>query len=213
MSLFLQRNIPQGGELGIWHIEEPSSFFFHQLVLTPSELAQVEQIKGDGRRLEWLATRYLLHIMSGRAMRGACLKDEFGKPYLEQSPYHISISHSTGMAAVIAAPFLVGIDIQKLVTKIERIAHKFMRPQEMESLEDTTRLEHLHVYWGAKEALYKAYGRKALDFREHILVSPFVYDLHVGKCEGMLKKDNFQIYFDIYYEKIMDYMLVYVLKG
>ncbi len=212
MSLFLQKNIPQGGEIGIWHIEEPVSFFFHQLVLTSSELAQIEQIKGEGRRIEWLATRYLLHTMSGRVMRGACLKDEFGKPYLEQSPYHISISHSTGMAAVIAAPFLVGIDIQKLVSKIERIAHKFMRPEEMESLEDTTRLEHLHVYWGAKEALYKAYGRKSLDFKEHILVSPFVYDLKLGKCKGVVKKDDFCAQFDIHYEKIMDYILVYALE-
>ncbi len=212
MSLFLQKNIPQGGELGIWHIEEPSSYFFHQLQLTPAELAQVEQIKGEGRRTEWLATRYLLHKMSGRAMRGACLKDEFGKPYLAQSPYHISISHSKDMAAVIAAPFLVGIDIQKLVEKIEYIAHKFMCPQEMESLKDTNRLEHLHVYWGAKEALYKAHGKKALDFRDHILVSPFVYNLNLGKCEGVIKKDNFHTHFDIYYEKITDYILVYALE-
>ena len=151
--------------------------------------------------------------MSGRKKRGACIKDEHGKPYLENSLFEISISHSRDLAAVIAAPQAVGIDIQKIVSKIERIAHKFMREEEMASLQEETRLEHLHVYWGAKEALYKAYGRRQLDFKEHIFINPFEYDVTNGRCSGYTEKENEHIPFQLQYELVgQDYMLVYAVE-
>jgi len=179
-----------------------------QLKLTPKEEKLLSKTKGH-RRLEWLASRWLLHTMSGREIRGACLKDEFGKPYLENSFYDISISHSRQLVSVMAAPQAVGIDIQKLVGKIESIAHKFLRPEEMESLSKSERLEHLHVYWGAKEALYKAYGRKQLDFKQHISIEPFEYNLRTGKCFGTVQKDDYFAEFELRYEQIGDYILVY----
>ncbi|MEL6717908.1 MAG: 4'-phosphopantetheinyl transferase superfamily protein [Bacteroidota bacterium] len=212
MPLYTHQSINPRGEYAIWKIEESEDFFRTQLHLSPSELEQVNRIKGEGRRLEWLASRYLIHLMSGREQRGILLKDEFGKPHLEDSSFHISISHSNKMAAAIAAPFLVGIDLQKIVGKIERIAHKYMRPSEMESLKESTRLEHLHVYWGAKEALYKAYGRKKLDFRTHILIEPFEYNLSQAKATGTVKKGDFLQSFDLQYELMNDFILVYALE-
>ena len=211
MPILFHRYLHPEGELGLWRIEEPEDFFLEQLQLSTKEAAYIQEIKGH-RRLEWLAGRLLLHKMSGRDFRGACLKDEFGKPYLEGSLYDISLSHSREMASVLAAPRNVGVDIQKLVPKIERIAHKFMRPAESESLEANTRLEHLHVYWGAKECLYKAYGRKELDFREHIFIEPFVYDLEKGRCTGRVEKGKHVSWYQLYYEKIEDFMLVYALE-
>jgi len=196
------------GELGIWKIDEDTAFFESKLDMQEKEQQLVVELKGH-RRTEWLASRFLLHLMSGRDERAACLKDEFGKPYLEDSFYHISMSHSREMTAVIAAPRLVGVDIQKLVGKIENIAHKFMRDEELQSLKTESRLEHLHVYWGAKEALYKAYGRKSLDFRTHIFVEPFDYDLSGGQCSGRVVKDDFDKKFEIHYRRIDDFILVY----
>jgi len=211
MPLFLHKSLPKKGELGLWKIVEEEAFFLEQLDLSTEEEAQINTIKGRGR-LEWLASRWLLHIMSGRVRRGVCLKDEFGKPYLEGSSFQISISHSWGIAAVMAAPYAIGLDIQKFVPKISRIAHKFMRVEETESLEEATRLEHLHIYWGAKEALYKAYGRKKLDFQGHIHISPFAFDLEKGTCQGLTHKLDYKKKFDIFYEKIGDYYLVYALE-
>lgn len=214
MPLSLQQKFPnKPGEFAIWNIEESEEFFRIQMELAPIEEEQVNRIKGEGRRLEWLASRYLIHLMSGRKKRGIILKDEFGKPHLEDSDFHIAISHSNGKAAAIAAPYLVGIDLQKLVGKIERIAHKYMREKEMESLKSATRLEHLHIYWGAKEALYKAYGRKELDFRQHLFVTPFDYDLSIGKATGKVKKGSFDVSFDLFYQLIDDFMLVYALES
>ena len=211
MPLLSHESIAPVGELGIWEITETEDFFIEKLDLFPTEKEYIATLKGR-RKLEWLAGRYLLHYMSGRAIRGACIKDEFGKPYLEDSPYQISISHSRELASVIAAPFSIGIDIQKLVGKIERIAHKFMRDNEMESLEEGTRLEHLHVYWGAKEALYKAYGRRELDFKKHIHIEPFAYDLESGFCSGQVLKGDFKARYQIWYERRGDFILVWAIE-
>lgn len=211
MPLLSHESITPVGELGIWEITEPEDYFIKELELFPTEKEYIATLKGR-RKLEWLAGRYLLHYMSGRAIRGACIKDEFGKPFLKDSQFQISISHSRELASVIAAPFSVGIDIQKLVGKIERIAHKFMRENEMESLEARTRLEHLHVYWGAKEALYKAYGRRQLDFKKHIHIEPFSYDLDNGFCSGQVLKGDFKARYQIWYERRGDFILVWAIE-
>ncbi len=211
MPLFLHRHIDAAAEIGIWKIEEDENFFLQQLHLSIQEVDYLEQLKGR-RGLEWLASRWLIHYMSGRAERGAIYKDEFGKPYIENSTHQISLSHSGDLAAVIAAPFCVGIDIQRIVPKITRIAHKFMREEETNSLKEVTKIEHLHVYWGAKEALYKAYGRKQLDFKEHIFVKPFVYHVTNGQTTAYVNKGDYIAHFEVFYERLDDYILVYALE-
>jgi phosphopantetheinyl transferase len=198
------------GELGIWALEEEESFFLERLDLFPEERAQISQMKGR-RRLEWMAGRYLLHYMSGREIRGACLKDEYGKPHLENSPFQISISHSHKRIAVLAAPGAAGVDIQFFVEKIERIAYRFMREEESESLQPGSRLEHLHAYWGAKEALYKAYGRRQLDFLSNLCITPFEFSALGGQTTGWIQKDQFRQNFEIYYQLQGDYILVWAL--
>jgi len=208
VALIFHKNLDSAGEIGLWKIEEDEKFFVEQMDLLPKEEQLLLHIKGH-RRLEWLASRWLLHLMSGRQKRGACLKDEFGKPYLENSFYDISISHSREYVTVMAAPHAVGIDIQKMVSKIESIVPKFLSQKEQGTLKEANRLEHLHVYWGAKEALYKAYGRKKLDFKQHILIEPFNFNLRIGHAKGRVHKDEFDAQFEIRYEQIGDYILVY----
>ncbi len=212
MGLLHHRHLSPEGELGIWKIEEPESFFLEKLDLLPAELAQIAGMKGH-RRVEWLAGRYLLHYMSGRKIRGACLKDEYGKPYLEDSPYQISISHSNGWVAIIAAPAAVGVDVQLVVEKIERIAYKFMREEEMAALSAEYRLENLHVYWGAKEALYKAYGRREIDFIEHLHIQPFNFSPTGGQTTGRIVKDRLDWGFEVEYEMWEGYVLVWAIEG
>ncbi|MFK7981788.1 MAG: 4'-phosphopantetheinyl transferase superfamily protein [Saprospiraceae bacterium] len=211
MPLIYHKNLPKGGELGFWQIEETETYFLDRLELFPSEIHQLSKIKGR-LRLEWLASRWLLHTMSGRTLRGACLKDEYGKPYLTDSNFNISISHSWNIVAIMAAPYDIGVDIQREVEKIARIERKFIRPVEKESLRKDTKIPHLHIYWGAKEALYKAYGRKQLGFVRHIHVDPFVYDLSVGQATAAIHKAAYHAYFDVFYEKIAECYMVYVIE-
>jgi phosphopantetheinyl transferase len=210
MAFFYQHIINSDAELAIWRIEESEEWFQKQLILSDLELRQLENIKGY-RRLEWLAVRYLTGQLLG-GQSGAMLKDEFGKPHLLHVPLQMSVSHSNGLAATILAKTLTGIDIQKIVPKIERIAHRLLREEERAVLQPETRVEHLHVYWGAKECLYKAYGRRELDFRTHVLIEPFDFDLQNGCCTGWVIKDNFDAKFDIHYQKMNDFLLVYALE-
>jgi len=211
MPLKIKKATLPKGEIGIWDISESEVFFRSLLDLSEEEFVFINKIKGR-RKLEWLASRYLLHYMSGREERGMCLKDEFGKPYLKDSDHKISLSHSWNYAAVIASPHNVGIDIQRKVDKIKRIAHKFMSDQEFESIDNILQIEHLHVFWGAKEAIFKAYGRKELAFKEHIQIYAFKYDPLGGKFEAKLKKDEIQMNFQGAYEIMDDHFLVYVIE-
>lgn len=207
--LLLHEYIEPEGELGLWRIEEPEEWFLERLSLAPAEQQQLGAIRGGRRRQEWLAVRQLVHHMSGRDQRGAFVKDEFGKPHLEGASWQISISHSHDLAAAIAAPQPVGIDIQFLVPKIERIAHRFMSKEEYESLQPDCRLEQLHIYWGAKESLYKAYGRRQLDFCTHILVEPFTFSRRGGECYGEILRPDFHAAYTLHYQLIDNYVLVY----
>jgi phosphopantetheinyl transferase len=213
LPLFLHQQLPEGGEYAIWDITESEAYFRARLSLANLERQELERIKGEGKRIEWLSSRYLLHLMSGRTERGSLVKDEFGKPHLLQSSHQISLSHSNGRCAVIAAPYAIGIDIQKMVPKIERIAHKFMRPAEMDSLVPKTRLQQLHIYWGAKEALYKAYGRKELDFRKHIKIAPVHSVAERGITTAIVEKQDYCKDFFVKYAQLADYILVMVAES
>ena len=210
MALWLEKKWEHGHQWAIWKIEEDEAYFFDRLVLHESEAAELAKIKGR-RRLEWLASRYLVHLMVSDEPewdRIPLLKDEFGKPHLNDHELHVSFSHSFDFVAVILGKMSVGIDIQKFVPKITAIARKFMREDEAASLVDESRLEHLHIYWGAKEALYKCYGRKQLDFRQHILIEPFDYQ-EVGKTIGAVTKEIFHQKYIVVFEKMENYFLVY----
>jgi 4'-phosphopantetheinyl transferase len=208
MPLFLQKQLIPEGLLGIWMINEGEEYFRELMPLRELEEEQMQKIRGK-RRVEWLAGRWMLHVLSGRKVRGECLKDDCGKPYLKDSTYHISISHSRDLAAVIGSPLSVGIDIQAFVPKIERLAPKFVRQDEEDFLQPSTRLEQLHVIWGAKEVLYTAFGRRKLDFREHLILQPFHFSPPFGKLKGSIRKEDINMDFELVYELFEDYFLVY----
>lgn len=210
MPLWEERKLFDRTELSIWKVDEPEEFFFERLQLADVEQQELERLRGR-RRLEWLASRYLVHdLLSGESewARIPLVKDEHGKPHLHGTPLHLSFSHSHEWAAVIVAEVPVGIDIQVFVPKIGRLAPKFMRQEESASLQPDTHLEHLHFYWCAKEALYKSYGRRELEWREHILVEPFDYQ-EITTSKGQVCKDGFCEESKLFFEKHQAFFLTY----
>ncbi len=194
--------------LGIWQNNEPVAFFEEKIDLYPAELHEIAGLK-DRKRLEWFSSRYILHLMSEREVRGACLKDEYGKPYLENSEYHISMSHSHELTAVIASTALVGVDIQYKVEKITRITGRVLSESELDDLQKIYSLDAIHVYWGAKEAMYKIYGRKEIDFRKELFVDSF--DIQNGwvRTTGKIIKNGIKTECMICAQVLEDYVLVY----
>lgn len=200
MALMHLDSIAADIHLAFWKIEEPEEWFLQQLALSPLEQAEHVKIVAAGRRMEWLAARHLVRVLAWNVGEPYIFqKDGYGKPYLLNSGKHISISHSHGVCAAMIAPVPCGIDVQKIVGKIERLAPRFLSETEMACISTDHKLLHLHLFWGAKESLYKAYGRKELDFREHIPIAPFIPNPAGGTCSGRVCKDDFEADFDIRY--------------
>ena len=199
-------------QLGIWQISEPESYFLEAMGLSIEENLELNRMQGQ-RRLHWLASRIIFKSFDVGDDRYKIIKDNYGKPYLINTIGHISISHSHDHAAAIFSKSRpVGIDIQKMVDKIERIAPKFMSEHEMNELDSANKLEALHIYWSAKESLYKAYGRKKVDFRNHIRINSFEFVKEGSTISGYLNKPDYAARYNIHYKKYKDYILVHAFE-
>lgn len=208
MSLIYQSDLHNNGIYGIWHVEEDDSFFMSKMSLFPIEELELSLLKSR-KRTEWLTSRYLLHILSKREIRGACLKDEYGKPYLEHSENYISISHSGEFTAVIGAAKPVGIDVQVFVPKIARIVSKFINEEEWKYIPTDNSLFYFHAIWGAKESIYKAYGKRGLDFKKHMMIDTFEFDADGFFFQGTLNKDEILRKYTLFCRQIENLILVY----
>lgn len=208
MPIDFHEALHEPGEWGLYHITEPESELRARVTLFPEEEQQIALIKGEGRRREYLAARLLLHHMSGREDRAELYKDPSGKPHLRDSHFHVSISHTVDYSAAIAHPNPCGIDVQRIVPQIERISHKFVSGAEEIQIKEAHRLVQLHLIWSAKEAMYKAFGRRKLDFKAHMYVD--FNDFHPTQVTGtsMLRKDGVEMLFDLDFKIFSEMVLV-----
>src|SRR5882762_7944694 len=165
MAIAYRQQVDDDTEFAIWKIEEQADELYSQLRLDEQEQAHYESLKVGKRNLHWLGTRVLLRKMLHTDEYIDCQVDAHGKPYLVNLPYHISLSHSFDYAAVmISKTHKVGIDIEQIKQKVERIAGKFLRPEELAFIGIDKRVEQLYVCWCAKEAVYKCNGQKEVSF-------------------------------------------------
>ncbi len=205
MPLLLLTHPTPGATFALWRPDEPEDFFRDGLPLSASEEEDLARFK-DLRRLEWLASRRLLHQLTGSDARLELAKDAFSKPFFLRHPdLHCSLSHSKGIVGALLAEAACGCDVQVLVQKMPRLAHKFLRPEEADFVYNHGVVEQfdlLHVFWTAKESLYKAYGLKALDFRKHIRVEPFAWENGRAQATGWVEKDDFSGAFQLHSAKI-----------
>src|ERR1700749_2819416 len=174
MAIAYRQQVDDDTEFALWKIEEEAEELYGQLQLDTGEQAYYEKLNKSKRHLHWLGTRVLLRKMLNTDEYIDCEVDVHGKPYLVDLPYHISLSHSFDYAAVMLSKTRpVGIDIEQVKEKVERIASKFMRPEEMAFISDQHKIQQLYVCWCAKEAVYKCYGQKEVSFADNISLEPF----------------------------------------
>jgi phosphopantetheinyl transferase len=211
MAIAYRQQVDDDTEFAIWKIEEEAGELYSQLQLDENEKAYYEHLKVGKRNLHWLGTRVLLRKMLRTDEYIDCKVDEHGKPYLVNLPYHISLSHSFDYAAVMISKEPVGIDIEQVKQKVERIAHKFMRKEELDAINEMDKINQLYVCWCAKEAVYKCYGQKEVSFLENILLQPFNFEGH-GCVKANLLKGETNINYNVGYLQYQDYMIGYV-KG
>jgi phosphopantetheinyl transferase (holo-ACP synthase) len=214
MSLLKIELLDAYTKVGIWKIEETAEELSVRARLSSAEEAQFTSFRSETRKKQWLSYRILLNeMLPGNPP--FLQYDEFGKPVLKESGLFLSISHSGDYAAVIISKIHpVGIDIERITDRIERIRSKFLVPEEEQRLGEVNRLEKLYVAWGAKESLYKIYGRPEVELQRDIFIESFTY-LCTGKgqCCGRMKTPEGDELYTVFYERIDGYMLVYALKN
>ena len=179
MPLVYQQNINEVTKLAVWHITESEDFFLP--VVTVSN-----NISHPHKRLQHLAGRYLLvELFEDFPLELIRIADT-RKPFLPGDPFHFSISHcGVYAAAIVSRKNRVGVDIETVSMKIEKIKHKFLpeTEQEMifgmsESKETESVRPLLTLAWSIKETLFKWYGDAGVDFIDHL------------KIESIAVKDN-----------------------
>jgi 4'-phosphopantetheinyl transferase len=187
MPLHSLTPLPGGPLLGLWYLTEAPAALWPQLLDAPA-YAPLLPARADGpRQAQWLAGRLLVqHLLSSFIPAGeppaALRNDENGRPFLAgpKQPA-VSLSHSGEWVAALLAPpgTALGIDVEVVRDKAQRIARKFLNEHELadlkhitlaDSVPTTAPLELFSLLWSAKETLYKLAGQRGILFRENLLL-------------------------------------------
>ena len=173
MPIFFHKELNEYTRLGIWKIEEAEDFFLRSVPLQRS-------ITHPHKRLQHLAGRYLLKLLFHQFPVELIEIADTRKPFLMNEAFHFSISHCGDYAAaIVSTTERVGIDIEIPGPTVEKIAHKFLHPDEQELLKNASgdtlnRLpgaqEALTLFWSSKEAMFKWWGLGNVDFSDMLRI-------------------------------------------
>ena len=149
--------------------------------LSPNELANYHLLSHQKRKNEFLGLRKTLHELG---FKTDISYQESGKPYFKNSDQFISLSHCGKFCGAIVANFPVGLDIESISSKIEKVAHKFIHDSEKELFKT---IEGQTMAWSIKEALFKLCNKSGLDFKKDLQIlcrNEDVYHCEFEDLEG-----------------------------
>lgn len=203
-------NTPKGSSISISNIAQHADAYLSHLTLNDADHEQLAQYLVEKRKLQWYASRYLLKQLLQTKQMVWLYKDQYGRPYLQDIPYHISLSHTQHkVAAMIHSSLHIGVDVEQFKPKVERIAHKFTTDIECSLMPHHQKIEHLITIWSIKESVYKMYHKKELDFKENIQIQPFSYSYEDIIRVHLVTKNHQQI-LDVGYKTFDDHVLSWV---
>jgi phosphopantetheinyl transferase len=194
MPLVYQQNINATTKIAVWHITEPEDFF---LAIVPVQ----REIRHWHKRLQHLAGRLLLKEMyPGFPVELIQIADT-KKPFLENEPFHFSISHCGDYAAaMVSKTHRVGVDVELLNDKIEQIQHKFTSDEELEKIRTASfgqnskfKIQNLTLSWSVKESVFKWWGRGQVDFKKDITLKSITGMPEQGVVHCIFK-DEFELH-------------------
>lgn len=132
-----------------------------------------------------------------------------GKPLLPDG--HLSISHSKSFVAVASSGVPLGMDLQVMEDKINRIAHKFVGSEAQWLAEKELVCLH-NAIWTCKEAMYKLDGKRGLDFKAHLHVEQI--EPFQNQCiRGLMLAGGQEQTVDIHLEFHQSFILAFAFYG
>jgi 4'-phosphopantetheinyl transferase len=184
---------------GVWKISEDEQWLSRQIA--PHEQI-ADELRNPYKRLEFAASRVLLKTLlaNWHLPFEGLIKDGAGKPYLRNSDFHISLSHSYPyVAAIIDKEKSVGIDLEQPKDKLLRIAERVLNNEELRNAGNDI-VKHC-VVWCAKETLIKIYGKKHLVFASELAIEPFQLQkdgILTGRIIANDMKGVYQLHYHVY---------------
>jgi 4'-phosphopantetheinyl transferase len=194
----------QGG-WAVWHITESEI----ELRAMSSPAREHLESRYPIKRIESLASRMLTEKLAKELNLpfSGIEKDAHGKPFLPNSEANVSLTHSYPYVAVqISTLSSVGIDVEKPSSKVVKVASRVFNKQERYDAGDE--LIKNCIYWCAKEALYKIYGKRGLSYADNLLVEPFTLASD-GKLDAVIKTGNEKQLVKLGYLVLKDAVIVY----
>ncbi|MCQ2214976.1 MAG: 4'-phosphopantetheinyl transferase superfamily protein [Bacteroidales bacterium] len=192
--------------MGIWQMTETLAELESMYTVTPDERPVYDGFRNDRRRKEWLTVRILLRELLGKDVE-ICYRDT-GKPYLKDSSYCISITHTIGYVGIRLAAHPVALDMEYKADRVLRIIDRFVNEKEMKYIDERDPVSSALVLWSAKETLFKLFDFQEVDFKEHLHVSKMHWGT-TGHFRGSVDKDGFcadvKLSFAVYGELILVY--------
>jgi len=180
------------------------------VTLDDKDIERLDSFKNHQRKLEWLSVRVLLNSLTDKDSRIVYGPER--KPYLHNNSHNISISHSKNLTSIlINKKRRVGLDLEFMTDKVLRIAEKFMRPEEIDSIDKTQEIYHLYLHWCAKEALYKICDKVDINFVTNLKIEPFK-PKDKGLIIGVVNNSYMNEKFTLNYFTLKNYAIVWCYK-
>lgn len=204
MNLVYKRLFNRSAQVAIFELPKDEAALEHAIRLSQKEQSRLSTITNKEKRIEFIAQRFAIqhHV----TQVGQISHNDLGKPDLGCHG-RVSISHSHGYLAFLTSKeHEVGVDLQVLTPKMERIKKRFLSEEEW-SRPAVNDLRTLHIYWCAKEALFKYYALGNVDFRTELHIEPFEA-MSEGIMHGLIKKEK-EERVRLRYKSIGDCILVY----
>jgi 4'-phosphopantetheinyl transferase len=211
MPIILKEKFLDDCLFGIWEIRETYEDLLSQVHLYPGEREKLNSFKSIERKIEFLSVRALLKVLAGVSV--PIVYNERKKPYLHQSEYRMSISHSRTLTSIILSKTKkVGLDLEYMSHKIGKIRHRFINKDEFITRNPLKQKYHLYIHWCAKEALYKICDKQDISFIRNLTIEPFE-PKNVGIITGWVDNQFWHDKFELNYFAINNYVVVYCCKN
>ena len=173
--------------------------------LSPRDQVRLRGITHPQKKKEFIASRLALKQLDPDYR----LVYEGRIPWMDNSGKYVSLSHAHNVgAAMLSEDYIVGVDVELQREQLLRIAKKFLHPEELIRIRPNRRLEDLHVYWGAKEALFKIWKFGEVDFSHELRVDPFPSE-NVGRTTAQIIKNGNILPCQVNYQLVGGYHLVF----
>ena len=195
-------------DLLLWKLSETETQLSNLVSISPGSKSKLNLIKSLSQQRQFLGVQNLLKLH--QINNDILSYDDNGKPHLLNNKF-ISISHSFDYCGVIVSDVKVGLDIEKLRSKILNISNKFVSSSDrnlikLDSVENITKI------WTIKEAVFKAFGYSGIDFKENILIESI--NIEFDRAKVKIYKNEIIEYYNIEIINFSQYIcsLAYLIK-